>query len=79
MDSMTDVERRLLSWMAAETANGGWFTARRIADYSGVFQGMSNRSKAGAVTAALKRLHAAGHVEKDRTELPTIWRHKRSR
>ena len=78
MDALTDVERRLLLWMAEATASGGWFTARRIADYSGVFQGRSNRSKAGAVTATLKRLHAAGHVEKDRTELPTVWRHRRS-
>lgn len=74
---LTDIERKVLTWLQAETANGGWYKARQIADYSGVFNGMSNRSKAGAMTAVLKRLHEGGYVEKDRQELPTIWRHKR--
>lgn len=75
---LTKQERMVLTWLAAETANGGWYTARRIADYSGVFNSLTNRSKAGAMTALLKKLHAAGYVEKDQTELPTIWRHKRT-
>lgn len=77
MDGLTETERMVLSWMVAETANGGWFTARQIADYSGTFRLLSSRAKAGAMTAVLRRLHAGGYVEKDRTELPTIWRHKR--
>ncbi len=74
---LTELERKVLTWLQAETANGGWYKARQIADYSGVFASMSNRSKAGAMTVVLKRLHEGGYVEKDLTELPTIWRHKR--
>ena len=76
---LSELDRKVLTWLQAETANGGWYKARQIADRSGVFSDLPNRSKAAAMTAVLNRLHEGGHVEKDRTELPIIWRHKRNR
>lgn len=62
---LTEMESKVLTWLQAETANGGWYAARHIADYSGVFNHLTNRSKAGAMTALLKKLHAGGYVEMD--------------
>ena len=70
---MTEVERKVLDYLAT-VRNGAWETARMIADHSGAFSGLSNRSKAGAMTAVLKRLHSFGLVEKENSETPTIWR-----
>ena len=74
---MTELERKVLDYLAT-VEHGAWETARMIADHSGVFAGLSNRSKAGAMTALLKRLHQFGHVEKETTGTPTIWRQAQS-
>lgn len=76
MVGLTDIERKVLDWLNSHTANGGWFSARRIADYAGVLGHLSNRSKAGVMTGILKRLRAAGYVEMDFSDRPIIWRRK---
>lgn len=64
---------RVLEYLAT-MQHGSWRTARQIADHSGVFADLSNRSKAGAMTAVLQRLHEFGHVEKETSGKPAIWR-----
>lgn len=74
---LTEIDRKVLDYLVSETS-GAWHTARQIADSAGVFSGFPNRSKVGAMTALLKKLHARGHVEVDRSEPPAIWRLKRN-
>ena len=77
MDGLTNPERKVLAFLATVNS-GAWYPARRIVDYADVFRGLSNRSKAGAATAMLKKLHAAGLVERESTEAPSLWRLKQS-
>lgn len=73
---LTEIEQKVLAYL--ETVDhGAWETARMIADHAEVFRGMNNASKAGQMTAILKRLRAGGYVEWDRSEPPIIWRRKR--
>lgn len=69
----TDREAKILRYLET-VEHGAWYSARQIADHSGVFAEFSNRSKAGAMTAELKRLHNFGYVEKETSGKPTLWR-----
>ena len=69
----TEIERKVLDYLTT-VEHGAWLKARQIADHSGVFLHLTNRSKAGAMTAVLKRLHEHGHVEMDHSEPPILWR-----
>ena len=74
MDGMTEIEIKALRGLAIDANE--WMTARMVADYAEVFRGMSNRSKAGAMGAVLKRLWKHGRVERSAHAGVSVYRAK---
>lgn len=71
---LTEIEKKALRGLALDANE--WMTARMVADYADAFRGMSNRSKAGAMGAVLKRLWKHGHVERGNHAGVSVYRAK---